>query len=156
MSFRFCGRLCSPAGEARVPPFSTRAAAQPFLPGLFDYGRRRRRNVEGPVAALLRPFLDRALLLDGTPLTAVLEELRSPLRGDRLDGIPCSQACIRLSVGHVRPEPALLQDDGLLAHGILAELFERRGSGAAPPPLLLRQPGAGRAARGAGDLPLPP
>src|SRR3954463_6951975 len=141
MSFRFCGRLCSPAGEARVPPFSTRAAAQPFQPGLSDYGRPGPRNVEVPVAPLLRALLGRALLLDRPPLTAVFEQLRSPLGGDRLDGIPCSQACIRLAVGPVRPEAALLQEDGLLAHRALAELLERRRGGSAAPLLRLRELG---------------
>src|SRR4051812_24150041 len=141
MSFRFCERLCSPAGEARVPPFSTRAAAEPFQPGLSDYGRPRLRNVEVPVAPLLRALLRRALLLDRPPLTTVLEQLRGPLRGDRLDGIPCSQACVRLAVGHVRPEATLLQDDGLLPPGVLAALLERRGGGAAAPLLRLGELG---------------
>ena len=60
---------------------------------------------------------------------------------DRFDGIPGPEAGVRLPVGHVGTEAALLQDDRLLADGILAELLERRGGGAAPPLLRLGQLG---------------
>src|SRR5881275_2527853 len=115
MSFRFCERLCSPAGRGQsTAHFNARGcAAIPARPP--DYGRRGPRNVGVPVAALLRPLLDSPLLLDRAALAAVLEQLRRALGGDRLDRVSGPQARVRLAVCDVGPEAALLQDDRLLA-----------------------------------------
>ena len=127
MSFRFCDRSCKPS-RARVPPFRTHAAAGGFpSDGETDYGRFRVGNVVRTVAGLLRALLGCPFALRRrAPVAPVLEQLGRPLRADRLDRVGRPQAGIRLAVGHVRAEPALLEDDRLPADRVVAELLQRR------------------------------
>src|SRR5690606_4441112 len=68
------------------------------------------------------------------------EQLRRPLQGDRLDLVALAQARVRLPVGDVRAEPALLHDHRLLAERVVAQLPQRRrGRRAAPALLRLRE-----------------
>src|SRR3954453_19052935 len=124
MSFRFCDRRPRPACGARVPPLRTRAAAWPFRLATSDYGRVGTRIVGGTAASPLRPLFGGAALLRRPCLAPDLEQLGGPRRRDLFDRIGRPEARVRLPVGHVRAEPALLEDDRLLADGVVAELLQ--------------------------------
>src|SRR5580700_6650048 len=52
-------------------------------------------------------------------------QLDRPLEGQRLNVVAAPQAGIRLSVGDIRPETAVSNDDRLTADRVVAELAER-------------------------------
>src|SRR4051812_35584817 len=86
-------------------------------------------------SSVARPlFLLRALLR--RVVAPNLQQFVRALRRDALDGIARAQAGVRLAVGDVRAEPALLEDDRLPADRVVPELLQRRRGG--PPAPLLR------------------
>src|SRR5215472_5914313 len=100
----------------------------------------------GPCPAALRRTSGRACARPalrrwrrGAPLG---EQLDGALRRDRLDRVALAQRGVRLTVGHVGPEPALAQHDRLAGGRILAQLPQRRrrsGPRGPAPWLRLRQ-----------------
>ncbi len=86
-----------------------------------------------------RPRLGRARRRRGTPLrrgrgrAPLGQQLDGALRGDVLDRVALAQRRVGLAVGHVRPEPALLEHDRLAAGRVVAELAQRRGGRAGLP-----------------------
>ena len=64
--------------------------------------------------------------LEGPRGTPRGQKLERPLGRQRLDLVAAAQARIRLAVGHVRPETAVLDHDRLAARRIGAELAQRR------------------------------
>src|SRR5581483_5734251 len=132
---------------ARVPPALTSTNARTRRPiplRLADYGRFSVRNVVERVSHRLRGSL-RALpgraLLHRAALAARLEQLRGPFGRDRFDRVSRTEARVRLSIGHVRAEPALLENDRLAARGVGAQLLERRRCRPAAAAAWLRQLG---------------
>src|SRR6478752_3602120 len=126
MSFRFCERGSRPATRPGYRPFQRVRRRGHSLRPPSDYGRLRPPGVGERVAASLRAFLGRAALLRGPRLAACLEQLGGPFRADRLDRIGRFEARVRLAVRDVGPEAALLEDDRLLADGVVAELLQGR------------------------------
>ena len=83
---------------------------------------RRRARLRG---CLLRGcLLGRLLARPG--LATLGEQLGRPLRRDLLEQIAAAQRRVRLAVGHVDAEPAVLGHDRTPAHRIVAELAQRR------------------------------
>src|SRR5437899_2754595 len=131
MSFRFSGRFRKPLGQGSA---HSNAHCNCPIPGATspDYGRFSTRNVELTVASPLRALLFWALFRRAG-VAAVLEQLGRPRRGDLVDRIGGTKARVRLAVRDVGPEAALLEDDRLAAHGVVAQLLEgRRGRPTSP------------------------
>ena len=84
----------------------------------------------------LRRRLRRALASPGRLRAPLGEELDRALERERLDVVAAPQARVRLAVGDVRAEAAVLDDDRLAADGVRAELAQRRRAPAAAAPLL--------------------
>src|SRR5262249_58449849 len=81
--------------------------------------------------------------LRGAAVAGLGRELLSRLGGDRLDRVAPAEARVRLPVGHVRAETALLDGDRLATDRVVAELFERRRGGPAAAGLGRREQGEG-------------
>ena len=52
------------------------------------------------------------------------EELGGPLEGHALDGVTLAERGVGVAVGHVGPEPAVLDHDGLAGDGVVTELAQ--------------------------------
>src|SRR5438445_6217006 len=76
-------------------------------------------------------------------LTASLNQLGGALGGNRLDRVPGAQAGVVLAVRHIGAKTAFLEDDGLAADRIVAQLLERRSGLATAAGLRLGQLGQG-------------
>ena len=79
----------------------------------------------GPL--LRRRLLGRLLVaLDRAPRASVGEQLRGALVGQRHHVVTLAQAGVRLTVGDVGPEPAVLDHHRLLRRGVVAQFTQRR------------------------------
>ena len=107
--------VASSRGAGRPVPDMVRRPTDARVSGAFGSGR-------GAAARAFR-----------TPLG---EQLERPLERQRLDVVAPAQARVRLAVGDVRPEAAVLDDERLAARRIGPELLERRLRRAAAAPLL--------------------
>src|SRR5436305_8802108 len=121
MSFRFFERYPRPSLRAAGyrPSNARRRKRIPRRVLLADYGRFRRAYVVKEALLLLRAFLHRPAR------PAVGQQLGGALRRDALDRIARPERRVRLAIGHVGAEPALLEDDRLAADRIVAELLQR-------------------------------
>src|SRR3954451_14199686 len=120
MSFRFFERYPRPSLRAAGyrPSNARRRKRIPRSPS--DYGRFPLADVVKEALLLLRAFLHRPAR------PAVGQQLGGALGRDALDRIAGPERGVRLPVGHVGAEPALLEDDRLAADGIVPELLEGR------------------------------
>src|SRR5579884_2929651 len=159
MSFSFCDRFCKPShhtGSSAGSPTGTASRAQ-------QRAQRARHSRAAPPPRQASPrvwtpagaeCLPKVLRVreetasgaplpppagGGAPLPPLLQQLGRPLQGDPLDRVAAAQARVRLAVGDVGTEPALLDDDRLAARRIRAELPERRRSCAPPARARLRE-----------------
>ena len=78
-------------------------------------------GVASPLRLPLRALLRRPAI------PALLDQGVGALGGDGVHGVPGPEGGVRLAVGHVGAEAAVLEDDRLAADGVVAELLERRG-----------------------------
>src|SRR6476646_1279886 len=91
--------------------------------------------IDGALGRLLDGLLDGALAGRRTLGALLGEQLVAPLGGDGRRVVVLAERRVRLAVGDVRAEAAVLDDDGLAADGVGAELLERRRR-RGPPALL--------------------